>query len=306
METDLYKFIKHKRLYIYMEKIHEIKEFPDYLEEIDLYQLNINKLPKLPTSLKKLSICMTTIKELPVLPKSLETFICMYNDNLLRIPDISKLTKLNYFNCNIENGAFLSELPKSITLLSLRNSKIKYLPKLPPKLINLDISGSSIQKIPKLPDSIDYIDCSYTNIESLPKLPLNLEYLICSRTKIKKLPFLPENLKQLDCSATNIKYFPSLPTNLTHLFMDHVYFDFFPELPKSLKHISWKGNSYYIYGKDEISDFEECKRNAIMKLCKERSSILKEELVAKYMNPENIEQWSVYLNKPWDEVIEIM
>jgi hypothetical protein len=33
---------------------------------------------------------------------------------------------------------------------------------------------------------------------------------------------------------------------------------------------------------------------------------LKEELVAKYYSPENIEKWSVTYNKPFDEVIEVM
>jgi ankyrin repeat protein len=44
----------------------------------------------------------------------------------------------------------------------------------------------------------------------------------------------------------------------------------------------------------------------IIKKSKERSKILREELTAKYHSPENIEQWSVYYNKPFDEVIEIM
>lgn len=39
---------------------------------------------------------------------------------------------------------------------------------------------------------------------------------------------------------------------------------------------------------------------------KERSLLLIEDLLAKYHSPENIEQWSVMLNKPFDEVMEIM
>ena len=39
---------------------------------------------------------------------------------------------------------------------------------------------------------------------------------------------------------------------------------------------------------------------------KERSVLLKEELIAKYYSPENIEKWSVTYNKPFDDVIEVM
>ena len=47
--------------------------------------------------------------------------------------------------------------------------------------------------------------------------------------------------------------------------------------------------------------------NFLLKLkSKEQSDLLREELIAKYHSPENIEQWSVYYNKPFDEVIEIM
>lgn len=44
----------------------------------------------------------------------------------------------------------------------------------------------------------------------------------------------------------------------------------------------------------------------ILQKCKERSDVLREELVAKYHSPENIEKWSLYLNKPFDETIEVM
>jgi ankyrin repeat protein len=43
-----------------------------------------------------------------------------------------------------------------------------------------------------------------------------------------------------------------------------------------------------------------------LKKSKERSDLLREELTAKFHSPENIEKWSVYLNKPFDEVIEVM
>jgi hypothetical protein len=39
---------------------------------------------------------------------------------------------------------------------------------------------------------------------------------------------------------------------------------------------------------------------------KERSDLLREELVSKYHSPENIEKWSLMLNKPFDETIDVM
>jgi ankyrin repeat protein len=43
-----------------------------------------------------------------------------------------------------------------------------------------------------------------------------------------------------------------------------------------------------------------------MSKSKERSDLLREELIKKYYSPENIDKWSVYYNKPFDEVQEIM
>ena len=42
------------------------------------------------------------------------------------------------------------------------------------------------------------------------------------------------------------------------------------------------------------------------KKSKDRSNFLREELIAKYMSPENIEKWGLAYNKPFDEIIEIM
>lgn len=47
-------------------------------------------------------------------------------------------------------------------------------------------------------------------------------------------------------------------------------------------------------------------KKMIMIKAKQRSDLLREELIAKYHSPENIEKYSVYLNKPFDEVMEIM
>jgi hypothetical protein len=46
--------------------------------------------------------------------------------------------------------------------------------------------------------------------------------------------------------------------------------------------------------------------NYILQKSKERSDLLREELVSKYHSPGNIEKWSVYLHKSFDETIEVM
>jgi ankyrin repeat protein len=43
-----------------------------------------------------------------------------------------------------------------------------------------------------------------------------------------------------------------------------------------------------------------------LKKAKERSDVLREELIAKYYAPENIEKWGVAYDKPFDEIQEIM
>jgi ankyrin repeat protein len=53
-------------------------------------------------------------------------------------------------------------------------------------------------------------------------------------------------------------------------------------------------------------DNEYILKNYYIPKAKEHSELLKEELVAKYYSPENIEKWSLYYNKPFDEVIEVM
>ena len=66
-------------------------------------------------------------------------------------------------------------------------------------------------------------------------------------------------------------------------------------------------------GTVEVTSITEIKKEAMkyyeevmIEKSKERSDLLKEELIAKYHSPENIEKWSVYYNKPFDEVLEVM
>jgi hypothetical protein len=61
-----------------------------------------------------------------------------------------------------------------------------------------------------------------------------------------------------------------------------------------------------IVNKDHKKEVMKYYNDYIIKNSKERSDVLREELISKYHSPENIEKWSVMLNKPFDEVIEIM
>ena len=61
-----------------------------------------------------------------------------------------------------------------------------------------------------------------------------------------------------------------------------------------------------VYSPNDIKFYNICYTKYMFEKCKERSDLLREGLIQKYHSPENIEQWSVYLNKPFDEVIEIM
>ena len=61
-----------------------------------------------------------------------------------------------------------------------------------------------------------------------------------------------------------------------------------------------------VYSPNDIKFYNICYTKYMFEKCKERSDLLREGLIQKYHSPENIEQWSVYYNKPFDEVIEIM
>jgi hypothetical protein len=52
--------------------------------------------------------------------------------------------------------------------------------------------------------------------------------------------------------------------------------------------------------------WNEYRENETKKRHKSRCDLLREELIAKYWRPENIEKWSITYNKDFDEVIDIM
>jgi hypothetical protein len=60
------------------------------------------------------------------------------------------------------------------------------------------------------------------------------------------------------------------------------------------------------YRPDDIKFYNECYDKYMKFKSKERSDLLREDLVMKYYSPENIEKWGLKFNKPFDEVQEIM
>jgi Leucine-rich repeat (LRR) protein len=157
----------------------------------------------------------------------------------------------------------------------------------------LDVSDLDITSFPILPSSLQKLRCRYClNLKSLPKLPSSLKKLDCHNTKITSLPELPSNLQELDCMFTKITSLPELPSSLQKLDCDYAPLIIQRNFRETYAEYNNRWNTY--------------RENETKKRHKARCDILKEELVAKYYSPENIEKWSVTYNKPFDEVIEVM
>jgi hypothetical protein len=60
------------------------------------------------------------------------------------------------------------------------------------------------------------------------------------------------------------------------------------------------------YSPDDIKFYNVCYTKYMKSKAKERSDVLREELIVKYYAPENIEKWSVCYGRDFDEVQEIM
>jgi hypothetical protein len=157
----------------------------------------------------------------------------------------------------------------------------------------LDVSDLDITSFPTLPSSLQELRCRYClNLKSLPKLPSSLKKLDCHATNIKSLPELPSNLQELDCMFTKITSLPELPSSLKKLDCDYAPLIIQRNFRETRVEYNNRWNKY--------------RENETKKRHKVRCDILREELVANYWRPENIEKWSITYNKDFDEVVDIM
>ena len=77
------------------------------------------------------------------------------------------------------------------------------------KLVKLNCSNNQITSLDNLPHTLIELDCHYNNLTSLDNLPSNIKQLICYVNKITSLDNLPLTLEILNCSEnpiTNLDY----------------------------------------------------------------------------------------------------
>jgi len=185
-------FFCEQLLYLYCENtnISEIPETLNCLEELICH--NCYNLIKIPgiKTLKKLDCSWTNISEIPETLNCLEELICYGCDNLIKIPEIKTLKILN---CKFTN---ISKIPETLKCLE--------------KLIC--IGCYNLEKIPETLNCLEELYCPFCkNLIKIPKIK-TLKRLDCYGTNINEIPGELNYLEELFCNK-NIK----LPTTLLNL-----------------------------------------------------------------------------------------
>ena len=120
--------------------------------------------------------------------------------------NLSRYTKLIYFNCDYMNLEELPELPSSLIYLFCQQNKLIKLPKLPKSLKGLWCSDNELIELPDLPNLLTHLYCDYNQLNVLPYLPNTLKCLMCHYNNLIELPDLPIKLERLVCNDNKLNY----------------------------------------------------------------------------------------------------
>lgn len=101
------------------------------------------------------------------------------------------------------------------------------------------------------------LNVSYLNITSLPTLPSGLQILYCYNTPLTRLPDLPSGLQQLYCSNT-------------HLILQRY----------RIESIAEYNTRWQVWREEQVTK----------KRCQERSSAIKENLIAEVWRPDRLQK----------------
>jgi len=139
------------------EAVKRIQEYdinsPDFL---DLTNLGLKQVPELPYGIAKLDISFNDIKELTNLPSSLTSLTCTHNRlSFEGIKSISKLDKIQSFNCSDNHITKLPELPSSLVYLNVSNNQLSKKPDIPKNIILIDYNNK-YNPDPKQSMDLDY------------------------------------------------------------------------------------------------------------------------------------------------------
>ncbi len=185
-------------------------------------------------------------------------------------------------------------------MLNVSGLNITSLPELPPDLKILWCNNTHITSLPSFPPGFEAVNCSNTQVTTIPPLPPGFEGLSCCNTPITTLPEpLPPNLDELYIEGTQISVLPELPPKLQYLNIQDTPIQILPDLPDSLRRLLCYRNSQLILKKDvneklaqykgRWSDWREEQASKVR--CRERSRMIKEDLVAAVWAPQRIQQW---------------
>ena len=141
----------------------------------------------------------------------------------------------------------------------------------------------------------------HPNINGSTFEPTALYYAV-EDNNLEMVKFLVENGATIwIIDSSNIKDFDDSPA-----FKGNIeYFEVFEYLFNNYIESRYHNTGEIALKKEDSCICKEYEKLKILK-SKKRSDLLREELIAKYHSPENIEKWSIYFNKPFDEVLEVI
>ena len=121
------------------------------------------------------------------------------------------------------------------------------------------------------------LNVSTLRLTSLPELPFGLQTLWCSNTQLTSLPELPSGIQELWCYNTQLTSLPELPSGLQKL---------------------WCYNTPLILQRGDSETITEYnarwkawrEEQVSKKRCQERSTIIKEDLIAEVWKPYKLEK----------------
>ncbi len=176
---DLSRFTQLKILICKANKITQIINMPETLEELDCKDNEITSLDNLPENLNILKCQQNKLTKLENLPLNLTVLNCEENKNLESLDYLpSNLNKLCCNMCNIKN---LSCLPANLKALECKNNKDLQIDNLPENLLMLVCSKIPISIPPncKLTLSIWSADRDFEDEDVKKRFPnVSLKYIL--------------------------------------------------------------------------------------------------------------------------------
>lgn len=140
----------------------------------------------------------------PILPQ-LKTLNCNYSSNLLKLPLLQNLTKLNCDDCKLTT---IPQLP-NLKILIGTFTELTHLPELP-NLIILNCFGSKVTHLPSYP-LLQELRCGINKIESLNNEYPNLLTLFCENNRLHTLNIHAPKLTNLFCDNNLLTELPEFP-----------------------------------------------------------------------------------------------